>query len=124
MGSYIIITKFDKMYGEISKTETISADFPNEGISFEYPEVRRYFSVHFNSFSYIELSFDMFMNLIENDPSNKNLQSISSRIGITLRISKIEDIVELDKISEYLFLHLDLKFSIFSLYLILNNISN
>ena len=124
MGSYIIITNFDRMYGEISKTETISTDFPDEDISFEYSEVRRYFSVPFNSFPYIELSLDMLMYLIENDPSKKNLQSISSRIRITLRISKIEDIVELDKISEFLSLHLDMKFSIFSLYLILNIISN
>ena len=124
MGNYIIITNFDRMYGEISKTETISTDFPDEDIYFEYSEARRYFSVPLKSFPYIELSLDMLMNLIENDPSKKNLQSISSRIRITLRISKIEDIVELDRISELSSLHLDLKFSIFSLYHILNIISN
>ena len=107
--NYTWIFNFEEIHVENLKKENLTTKTPLEGLSLADLKTESCILIPRNNLSYIKLVPRDISNLFENEINVTNFKSLLLKTKIILKLSSMEDLVELSKLKEYFPEHSELE---------------
>ena len=109
--NYVWISNFERIDIENFKKKISNVKIPLEGLSLSDLKNESCILIPMNNLSCIELKLRGMSNIFENEINVTNFKSLSLKIKIVIRLTSMDDLVELNKLKEYFPEHSELKIS-------------